>query len=216
MTLQHACFISYRHYDSPELRQLVSQLHDELKTQLALLMDEKPYWDEQLYYGEQFRNKLAETLCESVCMVVLYSPVYCESKFCRSEFLGMLNLQEQRLQALGQPNASAGMIIPIILKRHPKDHIHKQDWLPPQIEDRFNYCDISQFVLRSTRKLRNNAKFREQMQRIAEDIARIRSLLKSHPGTVSINFTLPADPEPWLTAAAAAPSTEPVAPFPLR
>src|SRR3712207_5742664 len=116
MPLQHACFLSYKHSDSDEVRELVSQVYQELKTQLALLMQQEPYWDEQLYAGAQFRGELARQLPRSICLVVLYSPVYCQSQFCRSEFQARLKIQEERLRALGEPpDAPIGMIVPIIL-----------------------------------------------------------------------------------------------------
>src|SRR5271165_3774941 len=135
MSLEIACFISYRHRKETGVIDLVRAIHDELKLQLSILIEETPYGDWSLDYGEKYNGSLASKLSASACMLLVYTPVYPLSDYCRGEFKCMQTIEECRTAHLGdQADPNLGMIIPIVLKKHPRDYAHRDDWLPQELE----------------------------------------------------------------------------------
>lgn len=182
MPLASACFISYRHCRVPAVIELVRAIHDELKDQLSILIQEQPYWDQSLEYGEKFNDTFAARLSASACMLVVYTPVYALSEYCRGEFKSMQKLEECRLKRLGpKAEPGVGMILPIILKKHPKDYAHPDPWIPGEIESASQYCDLSPFILLGANKMRSQRKFREEISKIADRIVRVKRMIDQDP-----------------------------------
>ena len=75
-------------------------------------------WFEDDNSVEECRDDLAKALCESTCMVLLYTPKYFKSKGCCLEYIMMQGLEEKRVKlfksALEQKQR---LIIPLILRR---------------------------------------------------------------------------------------------------
>lgn len=182
MSLEKACFISYRHRKVPAVIDLVRAIHDELQEQLSILVNEEPFWDESLDYGEKFNDRLASVLSSSACMLVAYTPVYALSEYCRGEFKSMQQIEECRIRRLGnQAEKGVGMIIPIILKKHPKDYAHADPWLPNELESTYNYVDLSPYILLGANKMRANKKFREEISKVADYIVRVKKMIELDP-----------------------------------
>src|SRR5688500_15915285 len=117
MRFQNSCFISYRHLDSELQVRVVQDLHKGLKDELAFHTPCPVYLDDKrLQAGYRFNEALADALCRSVCMIVVFSPTYFseENTYCAREWLGMLRLQQRRTRLLSEkPAQFMGLIVPI-------------------------------------------------------------------------------------------------------
>lgn len=77
MPLQYSCFVSYRHSQDDIVQELVASL----KRELSRWLDMDVYVDkERLKGGMLFNRELAKALCESVCLIVVYTPTYFSEK----------------------------------------------------------------------------------------------------------------------------------------
>jgi len=100
MPLKYSCFISYRHTQKDIVQGLVTSL----KTELSRWLDMDVYLDEErLKGGEFFNAKLAQAICESVCLIVVYTPTYFSDKntYCAREYKAMEELEQVRFDKLG-------------------------------------------------------------------------------------------------------------------
>lgn len=166
----YACFISYSHGEGDLVRGFVGQfkaaLRDELET---LIASRKPFIDDDIPYGAKWDPYLAMALCHSVCMVVIYTPVYGQKDFCRREFEAMERLEAARLALL--PQASPiGLIIPVVMRGFRQ--------LPPPIGPR-QAVDFSQFTLADVQMNRHPGfapKVREVAERIADHFWHLQAL----------------------------------------
>lgn len=140
---KHACFLSYRHGQQSIKERFIRQLHDGLAAELELLRQERVYVDYERLSGGQFLDpNIARALADSACMIAVYHPTYFDPEhlYCAREYLAMLTLEENRLDALG-PGAERenGLIIPIILRG--------SETLPAEIAKRRIYHDFSKVLL---------------------------------------------------------------------
>src|SRR5713101_965974 len=118
MAFKYACFISYCHGQYDLVKGFMDQLKAALKSELEPLLDEQVYIDEErLKPGYSYNEELAKAICQSVCMIVVYSPKYERHEYCVREFEGMEQLEKQRRHLLGAAGDDArGFIIPIVLR----------------------------------------------------------------------------------------------------
>lgn len=116
MPLRYSCFISYRHTQEDIVQDLVSSL----KRELGRWSDLDVYIDTaRLEGGDFFNRELAKALCESVCLIVVYTPTYFSKQhnYCAREYKAMENLETERLSKLGFPkNQQHGLIIPLVYR----------------------------------------------------------------------------------------------------
>lgn len=161
MPLQYSCFISYRHSQDDITQALASSL----KTELSRWLDMEVFVDKgRLTGGDFFNNELAKALCESVCLIVVYTPTYFSRKnsYCAREYKAMETLEEQRLHTLGLPkNKQHGLIIPIIYRGDKK--------LPENIKATRQYHLFESFQI-SGRDNLENPEYAEKIKEIAEYI----------------------------------------------
>lgn len=159
MPLQYSCFISYRHDQEDIVKELVTSLRTELRRWLELdvFLDE-----ERLKGGDFFNRELAKALCESVCMIVVFTPTYFSKNhsYCAREYKAMEDLEIQRLSSLGYPvNRQHGLIIPIVYRGEKN--------LPSAISSNRQFYDFEVFQLSGKANLRNR-KYAEKIRDIAE------------------------------------------------
>src|SRR6267143_1162323 len=105
MPLRNSCFISFRHGQQPLTQRFVSDLYEGLKAELEALLGREIgiFIDqERLGGGDFFNEAIAEHLCESACLVMVYTPPYFdrEHTYCAREYKGMIEIEKTRLQLL--------------------------------------------------------------------------------------------------------------------
>jgi len=161
MTLRFSCFISYRHTQEDIVQELVSSL----ETELSRWLDLDVYVDrERLKGGQFFNSELAKALCESVCLIVVYTPTYFskQNSYCAREYKAMEILEDERLLYLGLPrNKRRGFIIPIVYRGDKK--------LPTTIKNERHYHLFEPFQI-SGRDTLDNPEYAEKIKDIAEYI----------------------------------------------
>ena len=194
---RYACFISYSHGEEELVRGFVAQFRAALQGELEPLVDRPVYIDEQLRAGDLWERKLATALCESVCMVVIYSPVYERRPYCGREFEAMVQLETQRRALLPDENPPRGLIIPVVLRGF------KQ--LPPRIQAERQALDFSHFSL-ADEQMKRNPGFAPRIREVAERIQEHFLALESLEGQACQDcgqFNLPGEDQvqPWRPAA---------------
>jgi hypothetical protein len=163
MAFKYACFVSYCHGQYELVKTFMDQLKAALKAELEPLLDEEVYVDEErLRSGYHYNEELAKAICQSVCMIVVYSPRYERHEYCIREFEGMELLETRRRELLGlSGDLARGFIIPVILRGG--------DDVPNRIKQHKHYSDFSKFSLASTDIIRN-PEYVEEIRKIASVI----------------------------------------------
>lgn len=174
--LKWACFVSYRHGQGELIKDFIDELSSAIENRLGILgMGLRVFVDrERLKPSYSVTPGLAQAICQSVCMIVVYNNGYFEQNnpFCAKEYCAMMELEKKRLRA-HNIDPKLNLIIPVML-RHP-------DQIPAEIFDR-NPCDFSDLytnpekhyhILRLKSKLKQSAleiAYPKEIERIAEII----------------------------------------------
>jgi TIR domain len=186
MAFKYACFISYCHGQYDLVKSFLDQLKAALKAELEPLLDEEVYIDEErLKPGYKYNEELAAAICQSICMVVVYSPRYERHEYCVREFEGMLQLEEKRLKAMGAAGAGRGFIIPIVLRG--------DDDVPDRIKKYQHYSNFSRFTLAAPDILRN-PEYAAEIRKIAAVIYeqyKVFDAIGADPCATCSDFHLP-------------------------
>ena len=153
MPIEYCCFISYPHGQGNVLQPLMKEFLEGLRAEVSAQTRKRIWIDfECLEGGDRWNDKLAIDLCKSVCMIVVYTPLYFdpENAFCAREYSAMEMLEEKRLRLLASASRNHGLIIPIVLrgeKRLPsviKSHQYYKfddlDLADPQVKIRQRYA----------------------------------------------------------------------------
>jgi hypothetical protein len=203
MAFRYACFLSYRHSDSELGRRAVNDFEQALKNELGLLLnipDLQPiYRDERNQPGYLYNEVIAEALCQSVCMAMIYWPQYFsyESRYCTREYRAMVALEEKRLALLPNAEHKLGLIIPIMIRGRKED-------LPSELRDKRQFAEFSALSL-SDKPMSRHKKFQPQVRAIAEyidDRCRAFNAVANDPCSGCGGFALPKEDEvkAWLDA----------------
>jgi hypothetical protein len=168
MCIKWACFISYPHAQGDLVKNFTKQLRTALENEIGTCFPKGVgvYMDElRLEPGFDWHQALTMAICESVCMIVVFVPVYEEKIYCLREFAAMEHIEEKRKKKLGgKYDATRRMILPIILRGDPDD-------LPLKISD-IHYSDFSQFTL-ATLNITTNVEYTETIRKITAGIFRL-------------------------------------------
>ena len=116
MAFEYCCFISYPHGQENVLVPIVDDFVQGLKREIGAL-DRRPLWfDQVLTGGQRIEQAIGAGLCKSVCMIMLYTPLYFDEEhvYCARELKAMQDLEEERLKTL--QDKTCGLIIPVILR----------------------------------------------------------------------------------------------------
>lgn len=191
MTIRYVCFFSYAHGQHAYMSKFKNDLADALRCYLEPHFDRESelFIDtEQLGGGDDLDRRIATAMCESVSMIVIYTPKYAAHAYTRREFAAMQQIESER--ALWYPLPSH-LIIPVIMTRHPV-------CLPPQITDPGMYVDFSRYTLASG-DLKTNPDFLPDIEKIVQRIAAHYHYLKNSipPGHDCSRFVLPPIPAEW-------------------
>jgi hypothetical protein len=193
MAFKYACFISYRHGQRATAEVLVDDLYRILAGELSLWLNEDVFLDRERLRGGDFYNEaLSNALCQSVCMIVLFTPIYFDSEYsyCAREYLAMEMLERKRLSLLGNlPVSEHGLIIPVVCRG--------KELLPEAIKQRRHFFDFEKYYL-GNKKLPHRGKYLYEVQEIARYIrARYEELtaLADDPTINCTAFRLPDEAE---------------------
>jgi hypothetical protein len=191
MTIRYGCFFSYAHGRHAFMSKFKNDLVDALKCYLEPHLDSESELfidSEQLGGGDDLDHRIARALCESVCMIVIYTPKYEAHAYTRREFAAMQLIEAER--SLWYPLPSH-LIIPVIMTRHPL-------CLPPQITGPGMYVDFSRYTL-ATADLKTNPDYLPDIDKVVQRIASHYHLLKgaAPPGHDCGRFEMPAIPAEW-------------------
>lgn len=173
---EYACFISYRYAQGALIKEFIDELALALKNRLGILgFEKKVFVDrERLKHSHSVNPGLADAICRSVCMIVVYNNNYFDKNhpFCAKEYCAMVELEKERLGAKNYPK-KINLIIPIVL-RHPEN-------IPAEIINR-NPCDFSKIytdpeehyrILNRKKKMRNQSYLEIAYPKEIEEIAAI-------------------------------------------
>lgn len=146
------------------MKSFIEQLVKALEDYLDPYLDEEVYIDyKRLQPGYEYNEALASAICQSICMIVVYTPKYARHSYCLQEYAAMKEIEKERMELLAE-RADPGLrlIIPIILKGEIKE-------LPSQIRECRHWCDFSKFTLANT-NISSNPEFIEKIEKIAKCI----------------------------------------------
>lgn len=162
MAFEFCCFISYPHgqkdYLKPYIKNFVKGLENEVYAQTK----KKIFVDyDCLEGGNWLDEKIGPSICKSVCMIFLYTPLYFDTEhtYCARELKAMELIEKQRMDLL--KDKSNGLIIPIIL-RGPKR-------FPEAIKKRRIYYDFNDIEYNDP-NVTISTKFPKEIKKIAEYI----------------------------------------------
>jgi len=159
---KHACFVSYVHGQHDLVNSFITQLTTALSNELEAWLDEQIYIDrDRLEPGDKHETRLAQAICESICLLVVYSPRYERHEYCMREFAAMQRVEARRLALLGPAAQGRGFIIPILLRGG--------DRVPKEIREHIHFVDFSRFTL-ATPDIARNPDYIEPVARIAKVI----------------------------------------------
>lgn len=160
---RYAAFISYVHGQQRLMDQFISQLSEALKSELEPYFEDPIYIDQERHKpGDRFNPKIAEALCHSTCMVLVYVPKYENHEYTRREWRGMEELQTKRYMAVKKHRPTSGLIIPVILRG-------RLESLPVALRDHIHVCDFSKYKT-SDQPLVENEQYIDQIKEMAEFI----------------------------------------------
>jgi hypothetical protein len=191
MAIRYGCFFSYAHGRHELMNKFKCALADAIRCYL------EPYFDnedelfidtEQLGGGDNLDQHIARAMCESVAMILIYTPKYEAHGYTRREYAGMQLLEEERSKWYPMPSH---LVIPVIMTMHPNK-------LPPQITNSSLYVDFSHFTM-ATGDLKSNPDFLPDIKKIVDRIVIHYQYQKMYtPAGHDCNqFVLPDVPPEW-------------------
>lgn len=191
MAIRYGCFFSYAQGKHDLMNKFKTGLADALRCYL------EPYFDnedelfidsDQLGGGDDIDRRIARAMCESVAMVLIYTPKYEAHTYTRREYAAMQLLEAERSTWYPMPSR---LIIPVIMTRHPTA-------LPPQITESSMYVDFSHFTM-ATADLKSNLDFLPDINKMVTRIVTHYQYQKMYtPAGHDCNqFVLPDVPPEW-------------------
>jgi hypothetical protein len=154
------------------------------------------YIDRSLQAGRLFNQTLADALCRSLCMIVIYTPHYFDQvhTYCAREYRAMEMLEQKRLSKLAAQQQFGGLIIPIVLRG--------AQFLPAAISGRRQIVSFESFALWSE-KIAYSPEFGPSVRKIAELIVAYNEILAPWSDEFTCEcdgFKFPTEEEvkPWL------------------
>lgn len=193
----HPCFISYVHPENAWAKAAIDMAVSALRSALEFDFgrDRPPFIDsDRLNPGDNHARTLAQAICNSACMVILYHPAYRHSAYCQRELAAMHQIEQRRRRIVGGGLDAHRLFIPIVLRGRAED-------LPDFVHQDCVWLDYSRQLL-TARDISRTEKVRERFFRVVDTISAICRVLDHHEGLRSIDcgqFLLPQlrlDPAP--------------------
>lgn len=206
----NACFISYRHPAAKGGREekLIGHVVKAITDHVQMYThDHEVYFDDKrLVPGYQYDEKLAEAICRSACMIIVYWPSYLESDYCKKEIEAMLEIEDRRRQLLGADLHGCRLLIPVILRG-------KFEELPERVTRDCQYLDYKAQAVKPDFNIGDDDKMSDELYRIAEYIKSLCDKMKgvsddlfgkcqqygfpAPPKPQSVDEIKPAPPQPF-------------------
>ncbi len=190
-------FISYPHMNENQQPHLITNFAEALASKLSFIRQytdtETAFIDKnRLKAGFRWEPALAQALCRSRCLILVYNEQYFAREYCMLEYRAMCALE---LRRVGRPMNS--MIIPVIVQC-PGD-IDEAPVLPPEV-NAFEWIDFRSILLPSRQF--NTQKCLEKVRGISKRIEDLRRLC---PNPVldcgGYTFSIAVQPKPEPTEA---------------
>jgi len=195
MPFKYSCFISYCHGHYELMTNFVTQIKCAFESCLEPFFNQEVYIDEsRLKPGYHYNEGLSRAICQSFCMIVIYTPTYESHSYCLREYLAMERLEQERLHLLENQSTDMGMIIPIILRGDMKD---SSSIIKSKIKDGIHYCDFSKFSL-SNMDITDSSECINKIDHIATEIYSMYQLFEDCNGDPCHgcnSFSLPSEDE---------------------
>lgn len=202
MPLRYGCFLSYCHDDGILVRGFINSLVEALESELGPYLPpyvKKVYHDKRMETGYLFNSELAQALCGSACMVVVYSPSYHRHPYCMMEYAAMEALEEQRADMINNSIVTPknyGLILPVILRG-------RLEALPDEIRSKRQFADFSQ-VTTANPEITKREDLIEKVGRMAAYISEVYEYFEDFEQTAETDicvrcreFDLPKKFTPW-------------------
>jgi hypothetical protein len=188
MAFKNSCFISYPHNAGKSVDAFVDRLKLELADHLAQFVSNPIRTDHDFGTGVEFHPAIANEICESACLLVVYVPIYQRKAFCLREYAAMEELQAKRYAAL-QRNLSAqfGMILPLVFTG-------SEDKIPDWIKTHINYKDISKSTIAGPLAVFDTDDFKAWLGKIANMVDDLFDAFQGspiHPCASCATYALP-------------------------
>jgi hypothetical protein len=197
MPFKCACFISYPHNAGKSVDIFVKRLKEELQDKFAQFVTEPIVTDHDFETGAHFNEDIAQHICQSACLLVVYMPVYQRKKFCIREYTAMQRLEIQRYNALeARPSEQIGMILPIVYTGGEKK-------IPQWISSQINYKDISRFTISDPLSVFDDEDFKSWLVRIAglvDSLYNTFQAASANPCHPCGTYALPEETDPDVVA----------------
>jgi hypothetical protein len=175
MTFKCSCFISYPHNAGKSVDKFVGRLKEELKDRFAQYVTDPIVTDHDFPTGVNFHKTIAQKICESACLLVVYMPVYQRKPFCIQEYTAMERLQDARYQALQKDlSGQFGMILPLV-------YTGEEAKIPTWISQRINYKNISQFTIADPEAVFDQPDFQQWLVTIANMVDSLYNAFQAAP-----------------------------------
>ena len=209
----HACFISYRHPAAIGSREekLINQVFKAISDHVQMYTHEhEVFFDRRrLVPGYQYDEQLAEAICRSACMVIVYWPSYLESDYCQKEIRAMLECEQKRREILGDKLHGCRLFIPVILRGNYED-------LPEGVTKDCQYLDYKAQATRPSVNIGDDETTSEELYRIAEYIKLLCDKMKLESDRLFDKCKEYGFPRPSSPAAPKEIRAAPTQPFPGR
>ena len=173
MAFGKACFISYPHNAGKSVDTFVTRLKEELQDRVAQFVPDPVVSDHDFMTGADFNKAIAEAICQSACLIVVYMPVYERKAFCIQEYVAMERHEASRYVKL-QRNLSnqLGMVIPLV-------YTGQAARIPAWISKKINYKDISKDTIADPMRIFETQDFKQWLVDVAGVINDLYDELKA-------------------------------------
>jgi TIR domain len=192
MPFRYSCFISYSSFTDQRddlARNFIYEFKAALDSETFPRVRLHAFVDkEALHGGENPDLRLAQSICESICMICVYTRTYFDKSrlYCAKEFRAMEMIAEQRNARLHREGCK-GSIIPVILRARE---------VPTHIRNQIQFHDFRDFTLAKHRPIARHRKYENRIRDIAEYIEELFEELNSphdDPCGSCHEFRLPGD-----------------------
>jgi hypothetical protein len=197
MAFKCSCFISYPHNAGKSVDAFVTRLKEELTDRFAQFVPDPIITDHDFLTGANFNKAIAQTICESACLLVVYMPIYQRKPFCLQEYTAMERLQVERYKALQQDlSAKFGMILPLV-------YSGEESKIPKWISQHINYKNISEFTIADPKAVFDQPDFQAWLVKIANMVDSLYNAFPAsptHPCLTCGTYALPDEQDAAVTA----------------